>query len=93
MRLAIVIISLAAIAVTLIHIRRMELGARHEIEQLKMQQVSLRRTMADQDVRKSHLLAPEGIDSRREALSLDLVPSDPSKRRVATGLASGQWNR
>ncbi len=69
-RLAAMILILAGIAVSLVHIRRSEIVVRHEIQHLQMQRVSLRRTLWDQQVRIGYLTAPREIRRRMEQLTM-----------------------
>ena len=70
MRLALVILALGAIAVGLVHIRRAELSARHEIQQLQVAEVKLRRRLWDQQVRMGQLVSPREVDKRMAALAI-----------------------
>jgi len=72
-RMALVILLLAGIAVALVHIRRAEIIARHEIQQLRMRQVKLRRQLWDQQIRLGLLTTPEKVRRRVEDMQLDLV--------------------
>jgi len=72
-RIAIVILSLAGVAVGLVHLRRAELIARHESQQLQLQQVTLRRQLWDQQIHLSYLAAPAEVRRRSEEMCLDLV--------------------
>lgn len=72
MRLAVVIAALALMAVTLVHLRRGELGIRHEIQRLQTQEIFLRRTLWDQQIRLGYLTAPSEILRRAEEMSLNL---------------------
>ena len=69
-RLAAMILILAGIAVSLVHIRRSEIVVRHEIQHLQMQRVSLRRKLWDQQVRIGYLTAPREIRRRMEQLTM-----------------------
>ena len=73
MRLAIVILAVAAIAVGLVHIRRMEVTVGHEIEELRTREVSLRRELWDRQVRAGQLSAPNEIRRRVDEMALDLI--------------------
>lgn len=66
MRMVMVIVMLAAIGVVLVQLRRSELTVRHEIQNLQMRQVSLRRTLWDQQVRLGYMTTPDEV--RRRAL-------------------------
>ena len=76
--------------VTLVHIRRAEMTARHEIQTQQIRQVKLRRKLSDQQVRLGYLTSPAEVDKRAERMKLDLVrvqkaresDSSPHARRV-----------
>lgn len=68
MRLATIILALGAIAVGLVHLRRAEMVARYEVQQLQVTQVRLRRTLWDQQVRLSRLMTPAELRRRTETL-------------------------
>jgi len=69
-RLAVVIAALAAVAVTLVHLRRQEIAVRHEIQQLQTREVSLRRKLWDQQARLGRLTAPSEVRRRADELIL-----------------------
>jgi cell division protein FtsL len=74
MRLAVVILALAAIAVALVHIRRAKTSLQHEIQDLRTQQVALRRQVGDGHARAWNLMALGQIRHRAlEEMGLDLV--------------------
>ena len=73
MRLAVVIALLATIAVALVHVRRAEIGVRHEIQLLQIRQTDLRRDLSDQKIRLGRLSAPQNVQSLVDELSLDLM--------------------
>lgn len=93
MRLAIIIVALTAIAVTLIHMRRAELSMNCEMQRLQLEQVSLRRTLWDQQVRLGKVLAPPEVKRRSDEMALDLVVPDPAQKRLAAGLAQNPGDR
>ena len=72
MRLAAVIVILAAIAVGLVHVRRAETIDRHQIQRLQLHRARLRRTLWDQQVRLGYLTAPGQIRRRSQKMALDL---------------------
>ncbi len=82
LRLAIVIVTLAAMAVGLVHIRRAELIARHESQQFQLRQVTLRRRLWDQQIALSYLTAPAEVRRRSEELCLGLVEKDRSAMKA-----------
>ena len=81
MRLACVIVILGAIAVGLVHLRRCEMAARHQMHQLQAAEVRLRRDFWDQQVRLGRLMSPGEV--RRRAAALNLIESDQRLYRVA----------
>lgn len=66
MRIAIVILALAAIAVTLVHLRRRQTSFAHEIQSLQSRQVTFRRKLWDQQTRLGYLTSPRVIHQRVE---------------------------
>ena len=76
MRLVLMILSLAAIGVGLVQIRRAETRACHRIQELQGQQVRLRRRLWDQQIRLGRITAPEEIRRRAEEMALWLTDRD-----------------
>jgi len=72
-KLAAVIVILAAIAVGLVHVRRAETNAHHRIQRLQLHRASLRRTLWDQQVRLGYLTAPGRIRRRSQKMALNLT--------------------
>jgi hypothetical protein len=85
-RLAVVIIALAAMAVTLVHVRRAEITARHQIEQLNLQRRQLRRTLWDQQIALGRLTNPQAVKDRGGEMGLGLVEPRPSQNSGHAGL-------
>jgi len=75
-RLGFLIISLASVTVALVHLRRMEVSARHETQRLEMRQVQLRRRLWDQQVDLSRLTAPQKVREQVRNGLLGLVEKD-----------------
>lgn len=73
MRLAVVIVALTAIAVGMVHIRRDRTRLRHETQEQQNKQLTLRRTLWDQQVRLGWLTAPAELRRRVDELALQLV--------------------
>ena len=91
MRLALIIILLAVIALGLVHIRRMESTARCEIHRLRLQQTMLRRRVWDQQVRLGYLTAPTEIRRRADVMALGLIESNRQvDRLVGIDRSNGQ---
>jgi len=72
----VIIVSLTAIAVALVQMRRAELIARHEIQKLQTNEVALRRQLWDQQVQLGRLTSPEVVRRRVEDMALPLVDKD-----------------
>jgi hypothetical protein len=83
MRFALVIASLAAIAVGLIQIRRTELTTRHEIQRLASLEVTLRRRLWDQQMEIGCLTAPQAVRMRAEAMGIDPVTAETARDLAA----------
>ncbi len=83
MRLAIVIVALTAIAVTMLQFRRVELAAQCEIQRLRIEQVSLNRSMWDQQARLSYIKSPQEVRRRSEDMALELIRPEPSQKHLA----------
>lgn len=69
MRIAVVIVTLAAIATALVHLRRREITVHHEIQRLKTQQVSLRRTIWDQQATLGDMTSIEKVQWRVDEIT------------------------
>jgi len=82
MRLMWIIVALCAIGVARVHLQRMEIEARHEIQKQHTAQVDLRRTLWDQQVDLGYLTAPAAVNRRAEEMSLDLSPKIDEPRMV-----------
>jgi len=78
--MGVVILLLGCIAVTLVHIRRAEITARHEIQRHQIKQVKLRRKLSDQQVRLGYLTSPGEVDKRAQEMKLDLVHKQADQR-------------
>lgn len=73
MRLGLVILMLAALAVATVHVRRQEVALRREYQELAVEQVGLRRELWDQDVRLAWETAPARVRFRARRMPLGLV--------------------
>lgn len=83
MRLALIIVSFAAIAVGLVHLRRAEVAVQHRIQSLQREEVLLRRELADRDVRLGELTRPAEIRRRVERSSVGLIGEDGDESHLA----------
>lgn len=86
MRHGLLVVVLAAIAVTLVHLRRGEVRARYETHRHMATQAGLQRDLLDQQVRLSELTSPGRIRQTAATMALGL-----SERTyvTTTGGASG----
>jgi hypothetical protein len=89
MRLGLVILLLAGMAVALVHVRRAEVSTRHEIQRLRMRQVTLRRKLWDQQIRVGELTSPREVRKRVEQMKLKLVRPDARGEPMADGVGHG----
>lgn len=90
MRLALIIALLTAIAVGLVHVRRAEIGARHEAQRLQLRQVRLRRQLWAQQGRLGRLTAPRRVRQRVRDMGLEMAEgarpaARPSAERTDRG--------
>jgi len=70
----IVIFALGGIALSLVHLRRRQAVASHEIQVVRLQQVELRRRLWDQQVHLSYLTDPRTV---RQRVERHRFPSEP----------------
>jgi hypothetical protein len=85
LRLALIIVCLTSIAVARVHLRRCELLARHDSQELANRQVELRRALWDQQVRMSYLTAPAKV--RQQAIEMLGPSGGPTIQRPGTPAA------
>lgn len=83
MRIAAIILALAAVAVSKVHLRRAETRANHEIHRLQLRQITLRRTLYDQQVILGGLTAPMQVRRRAELMDARLTDQLPVEREMA----------
>ena len=101
MRHALLVVTLAAIAVTLVHLRRGEVRARYEANAHRARQVALQRDLLSQQVQLGELTSPGRI--RRTVATMALGLTERTYTAVAgrpgpalaqrPGQPSGQANR
>jgi hypothetical protein len=78
--MAMVIVALAAVAVTLVHLRRAEATCRHEMQRLRLQRVQLRREVWQRQAEVGRITAPLQVrrlcEGRpvRDGVEVDLPP-------------------
>lgn len=83
MRLGLIILLLGGIAIALVHLRRAETAAHHEIQRLRIEQVQLRRALWEQHVRLGRLQAPAEVRRRSSEMALELTEDEPARTRFA----------
>ncbi len=85
MRIALVIVSFAAIAVGLVTLRRHEAAARRHTQDLRMQQRELQRKLTRQDRTLVELKAPVEVHRRSQEMGLEVVDSEQAEYGLAPG--------
>ena len=83
MRLVWIIIFLAVLAIGLIHIRRAEVTAQHDIQRLKAQEVSLNRQIWIKQVEFARLTTPQQTQQRARDMAMNLVNKHHGWMRIA----------
>jgi len=72
MRLCFVIACMAGIGVGLVHLRKSESVARHQLLQLEKRHTPLRRTSFQQESDLGYLTTPEKVEERTERMNLEI---------------------
>ncbi len=85
MRCILLIVALAVIASTLVHVRRGEVRARYETRRMQSQQVSLQRELRSQQIQLSHLTSPARVRQTAEAMALGLTERTYAANRGGLG--------
>ena len=96
MRLAVIIVALAVTAVLLVHIRREEMVARHEIQRAREESVALRRDLQEQQVKLGFLTAPMGVENRAGQMAMEFIDKNapqPPERPMRLAGAAGTGHR
>lgn len=75
MRLAIVILGLAAIAVALVQFRKDEVVARHQMRQLEARLIEQRQQLWSQEAALAQLESPQSLRLRAQEMDLSLEPA------------------
>lgn len=88
MRIAIVIVALAAIAVAMVHIRRTRTNLRNEMQKMENQQIALKRELQDQQIRLGRAMSPSEIRRRAEEMAIPMVDRLKAANENATGQAA-----
>jgi len=89
-RIAVVIVSLAAIAVGLVNIRRAEISLRHETCTLKAREEHLQGKYRSQDIDFGYLTAPAEVKRRGDEQGLQVTDRDKARYCVADGQAKDE---
>ncbi len=85
------IASLAAIAVGMVHIRRLTLTSQHQIQKAEDNLASLRRSLWLQERELADLSSPVLV--RNRAIEMALIPADGSEAAtLADANAGGNWH-
>jgi hypothetical protein len=72
-RVSLVILTLAAVTVATVHLRRAETRARHQVYRLQIEQIHLRRRLYDQQAILGRLTAPRRVRQRVRQLDVRLT--------------------
>ncbi len=88
MRISLIIVALASIAVGMVHIRRSETRANYQIQQLQLEQIYLRRKLYDQQADIGRLIAPRRVRQRMEQMGVRLTNRVITPPTVAHRLAA-----
>ncbi len=73
MRISLVIATLAAIAVGMVHLRRAQTRAHHQVHRLQMEQIALRTKLYDQQRALGFLTAPKQVQERARRMDAGLT--------------------
>ena len=73
MRIAFVIVSLTAIALALVHLRREEVTVRYEMQRTQSRHAKVRREMWDRQMLISGLMTPRAVRFRAEVMALEMT--------------------
>ena len=85
MRIALVIVALAAISVGMVHLRRAQTRAAHEVHRLQLEQIRLRRRLYDQQAILGRLTAPRCVLKRADEMDTALANELDDDDVVADG--------
>jgi len=73
MRISLIIVALAAIAVGVVHIRHCETRTNYQIQHLQLEQIYLRRKLYDQQADLARLISPGQVRQRMEQMDVRLT--------------------
>ena len=85
LRLMIIIVAVAAIAVGLVYLRREEAQVSYETHRCLSRQTALRRKLWDQRLEIGHLVAPAQVRNRMRRMALDMSNENEPRIRLADG--------
>ena len=83
MRVALVILTLAAVAVGIVHLRRAQTRANHQVHRLQLEQIQLRRRLYDQQAELGRLTTPQAVRRRAEKMDAALISRPAARSTVA----------
>lgn len=90
MRFSLVVVTLAAVAVGMVHLRRATTRAHYQVQRLQVRQVGLRRRLYDQQAILGQLTAPSRVRKRAEQMDTTLTYSRRQGGRLAEGPTGGR---
>lgn len=85
MRISLVIATLAAIAVGMVHLRRAQTRVHHRVHRLQMEQIALRTKLYDQQKALGFLTAPRQVRQRARRMDAGLTHRFSAPGTVADG--------
>jgi len=88
-RISLVIATLAAIAVGMVHLRRAQTRAHHQIHRLQIDQIHLRARLYDQQQHLGVLTAPKQVDERARRMDVRLTHRLGSSAPLAAHAGGG----
>lgn len=88
--MVLIILAMAAVTVAMVHVRREQIRARHQLQQLRLEQVQLRRKVCDQQAQVGILTAPKAVRQRVGELAVGLVERYPPTGALTADRPSGR---
>ena len=76
MRMALIILVLATMAVAKVHLCRQEMTAKREIQTTRQASLDVRRELWDQQIGLGYLTAPAQVETRAQQMAMDFINRD-----------------
>ncbi|MBI5723051.1 MAG: hypothetical protein HZA50_03755 [Planctomycetes bacterium] len=84
MKIGLFIAAMACAAVCLVQMKRGEVAVRHEIQQLELKNVRIRRDLWDRQVTLGRLVTPQFIRAQADAMAIDMIDKSRPGGTVAS---------